>query len=66
MNGPQALYVNPGCFKCSSGINLSPANKGIFTIAFILYFQNKVFIIGKSFIISTFVPVKLLNNPLVC
>ena len=27
VNGPQALYVNPGCFKCISGINLSPPNK---------------------------------------
>ena len=27
VNDPQALYVSPGCFKCISGINLSPANK---------------------------------------
>ena len=24
MNGPQALYVNPDCFKCTPDINLSP------------------------------------------
>ena len=36
------LYVNPGCFKCISGINLSPANKNLFTILFILYFQNTI------------------------
>ena len=63
MNVAQALYVNTGYFKCISGINLSPANKSLFTIAFILYFQNKVFIMGKSLRISTFIPVKLLNNP---
>ena len=64
MNGPQALFVNPGCFKCIAGTNLSPANKSLFTIAFILYFWNKVLIIGKSLRIGTFVPVNLLNTPL--
>ena len=38
MNGPQALYVNPGCLKCISNINLSPANKSLLAIAFILQF----------------------------
>ena len=37
VNGPQALKVKPGCFKCISGINLSPANKNVFTISFIVY-----------------------------
>ena len=32
VNGPKALYVNPGCVKCISGINLSPANKSLFTM----------------------------------
>ena len=35
VNGPQALYVNPDCIQCISGINLSPANKKIFTVQFI-------------------------------
>ena len=48
MNGPQTLDENPGCLKCISGINLSSADKNLFTIAFILYFQNKVLAIGKS------------------
>ena len=30
-------YVNMGCLKCISGINLSPANKNLFTISSILY-----------------------------
>ena len=36
MNGSQVLYVNPGYFKCIFGINVSPANKNIFIISFIL------------------------------
>ena len=27
VNGPEALYVNPGCLKCISGMNISPAEK---------------------------------------
>ena len=38
VNGPQGLYVNPGFLKCISSINLSPANKNLFIISFILYF----------------------------
>ena len=34
---PQALYVNPGYLECISGINLSPANKNLLTISFILH-----------------------------
>ena len=37
VNGPQALYINPGCLKCTTGINLSPANKNLLTISVILY-----------------------------
>ena len=37
VDDPQALYVNPDCLKCISGINLSPANKNLLTISFILY-----------------------------
>ena len=37
VNGPQALYVNQGCLKCISGINLSPVYKNLLTISFILY-----------------------------
>ena len=33
----QAIYVNPGCLKCISGITFSPANKNLLTISFILY-----------------------------
>ena len=64
MNGPQAPYVNPGCFKCISGINLCLANKSLFTITFIFYFLNKMFSMDKSLTIGTFIPVNLLNNPL--
>ena len=34
-NGSQAQYVNSGCLKCISGIDLSPANKNLFKIHFI-------------------------------
>ena len=61
MNGSQTLDENPGCLKCISGINLSSADKNLFTIAFILYFQNKVLAIGKSLRIGTFVPGNLIN-----
>ena len=36
VNGPQELYVNPGCIKCIYGINLSHANENVFTNSFIL------------------------------
>ena len=42
VNGPQTLQVKPGCFKCISGINLSPANKNLFTISFIFVHLNKI------------------------
>ena len=61
VNGSQTLDENPGCLKCISGINLSSADKNLFTIAFILYFQNKVLAIGKSLRIGTFVPGNLIN-----
>ena len=32
LNGPQALYVNPGYLKCISGINLFSADKKLFTV----------------------------------
>ena len=52
VNGPHALYVNPGCFKCISGINFSPANKNILTNSFILnwnYLNEIVIITIKPF-----------------
>ena len=36
VNDSQALYVNSGCLKCISGINLSAANKKLLAISFIL------------------------------
>ena len=39
VNDPQALYVNPGCLKCISGINLSSAYKNLLNISFILYLE---------------------------
>ena len=38
VNDSQALYVNPGCLKCISGINLLSASKSLFTIECISYF----------------------------
>ena len=31
-------YINPVCFKCISGINLSPADKNLLTISFIFIY----------------------------
>ena len=36
INGPQALQINAGYFKCNSGINLSPVNKNLLMILFVL------------------------------
>ena len=37
VNGPQVLYVNPGCLKSIPGINLFSTNESLFTISLILY-----------------------------
>ena len=37
VNGPEEFYVNPGCLKCISGTNLSPANKNLLIVSFIFY-----------------------------
>ena len=58
MNGPQELYVNSGCLKFTSGLNLSTPNKSLFTIAFILKKKKKVFTIGKSLeLVLLFLPI---------
>ena len=57
------MYVNPGCLKCISSLNLSLAKKELFVVSFILYLQNikgtTKWIWFKSAVIS-----KLHNNPL--
>ena len=70
LNGPQALYANLGCLKCISGINLSPTNKKLQTISFILYLLLTCWIPlnrrrpNKGILFNNvFIP-KLLNNPL--
>ena len=30
LNGPEVLFVNPGCLKCISGMNLTSVNKKLF------------------------------------
>ena len=61
VNGPQEIYVNLGCLKCISGMNLSPANKRFFIILFILYLQNRISsAIGNLLKIFSFIS-KLLN-----
>ena len=59
VNGPQALYVNPGYLKCISGINLSPANKNVFTISF----KTKKDL-TKEFDLKVILIPRILNNPL--
>ena len=69
-NGLKALFVNPGYLKCISGINLSPANKNMFTISFILYLLLTCLILSKQkgafslILLKGFFIPKLLNNPL--
>ena len=70
MNIPQALYVNPsylsfGCLSspCILGMNLSPANKNLFIILFILYSQNKIESNIGIWLKDVFILVPL-NNPL--
>ena len=36
----QALYGKPGYLKCIVGMNISSANKNLFTISLILYLQK--------------------------
>ena len=64
VNDPQALQGNPGCRKCILGIILSPANKKLFTISFILYLRNKVSPDRRILMKGVF-NLKLLNNGLV-
>ena len=63
VNGPQAWYVNPDCLKCISGKSLSPANKKLFTISFILYYWHKRGPTKAISLKAVFIP-KLPNNPL--
>ena len=48
VNDPQALYVNPGCLNCISGIYLSPANENLLTISFNLYLVLTYLILLKE------------------
>ena len=70
VNDPQALFVNPGCLKCISGINLYPAIKKMFTISFFQYLVLTCLMLlnnlgpTKGILLKgVFIP-KLLNNPL--
>ena len=77
VNGPQALYVNPGCLKCISCLNLSPANKNLCAISFsfiscinllIPLNQKRNFKTNSNtgiLLRCLFIP-KLRNNPLAC
>ena len=62
VNEPQALYVNPGQFKCLSGIILFPANI-FFICSVILYFNIKEDPNKRIWLKGVLTP-KLLNNPL--
>ena len=64
LNGPDSLYLNFVCIKCSSGINLTPTNKKI--VNYCIHFlcsQNKISpnndILLKGFLITNW-----LNSPL--
>ena len=37
VNVPEALDMSLGCLKCIPSMNLSPTNKNVFIISFILY-----------------------------
>ena len=49
VNGPQALYVNPGCLKCVSGMNLSLANKSLVHKKIFSLVWQVVFKLGYAF-----------------
>ena len=66
VNGPQALYINPGCLKWISGINISPVNKKLLN-----YFIHFLYGINlsipcqyptKEILFKRFIS-KLINNP---
>ena len=69
VNCPQVLHVNLGCLKCISGINLSPPNKKLFPISFILYLVLTCLMLLKQKrtywrnLKDVFIP-KIHNNPL--
>ena len=72
VNGPQALYVNPGCIKCISGIHLFHASKfipemhlrqpGVTLYSFYIS-KHKRGPIKRNLLADVFIP-KLLHNPL--
>ena len=73
VNGPQTLSVNPGCFKCISGINLSPANKNVFTVSLSFLYgqqsctewnciQNKISLYNDALLNGIVIP-KSINSP---
>ena len=66
VNEPQTLYVNPGCFKCFFGTDLSPANKNLFTISLILYSQSKRGPLKGILLKDVFTPKLLTNSPASC
>ena len=59
-NGPQAQYLNPGCLRCISGMNLSPANKILLITA--LIFQQKISANNGTLCKGDLIPNRL-NNP---
>ena len=67
MNGTQTRYVNPGCLKWISGINISPSNKNLITISLILHntgpTKDKRGPTKRILLEGVFIP-KLLNNSL--
>ena len=55
----EKVYVNPGCLKCILGMNLSPANKNLLIILFIIIYFNKscVFKLSSLSIIIVNIPI---------
>ena len=54
-NGSHALLVNSDYFKCSSGINVPPANKNLLVISIILnyLFESSLFFLKSWFFLTT-------------
>ena len=42
VDDPQALYVNAGCFKCISGMNLYPPNESFLIVYFSFYILKRI------------------------
>ena len=63
VDDPQALYVNAGCFKCISGMNLYPPNESFLIVSFSFYILKRTSPTTGMWLGDVFIG-KLSNNQL--